>query len=143
MPRDENLALERKATPVTATGQGTAVDTEGGFFCVVRIQGGTITDADETFDLIVQASIDGGTNYRNIGAFPQIVAADDDVEVARPVYVPKPDSSNTVTKVRTDWTVAGTTPSNAMDVWLEPMLSLGIPGVDEQLTIGVEKLLSA
>ena len=143
MARDTNLQLEAKATPVTATGNGTAKDTEGGFFAIVRIFGGTITDANETFDLIVQASIDGGSTYRNIGAFPQIVATDDDVEVARPVYVPKPDSSNTVTKVRTDWTVAGTTPSNAMDVFLEPMVSLGIPGVDEQLTVGVEKLLSA
>ena len=141
MVRDENLRLENKATPITATGNGTAVTTEGGFFAIVRVQGGTITDADEVFDLIVQAQVDG-TNWRNIGVFPQIVATDDDVDVARPVFVPSPTGTEIITKVRTDWVVAGTTPSLAADVFLEPMVSLGAPGVDAQLGIGVEKLLS-
>lgn len=142
MPRDINLRLANKATPITATGFGAAVDTEGGFFARVSLAGGVITDADETFTCVVQASRDGGTNYRNIGAFPQIVATDDNVDIARPVWVPKVASGQTVTKVRLSWTVVGTTPSNAIDAFLEPLLSLASLQTDADLQVGVEKLLS-
>lgn len=140
-PRDVNLQLADSATPITVTSSQTAVNTEGGFFAVVRLEGGTITDANETFDIDIEASIDGGSNFFKIATFRQIVAADDDIIISRPVYVPRfPPATQTETQIRLTATVAGTTPSNAMNAWLEPMLSLGVPAIDEGLNNGLAEL---
>lgn len=138
-PRDVNLVLREAADPLVATGAGDAVDTEGGFRADVRCFGGTLSSA-QTHDLVVQASVDGGSNYYSIGAFPQIDNADDDIVIARSVTIPKPNSSNTVTKVRIYDTVTGT-PSWPVDIFLEPLLSLAIPANDNDLTEGLAKLV--
>jgi hypothetical protein len=141
MARDENLILAASGTPLTTSGSSTAIDTEGGFFAIVRFIGGTITDADETFDVDIEASIDGGSNYYPIGSLPQIVGADDDIRIARPVYIPQfPPASQTATKVRLTWVAGGTTPSWPVDVFIEPMTSLGVPQVDEDLSEGLAAL---
>src|SRR3990170_8555844 len=100
MPRDVNLILRLASSPLGASGSSTAIDTEGGFRADVRFFGGTITDADETFAVVIEASINGGSNYYPIGALPGIVAADDAIEIARCVYIPQPAAGYTATKVR-------------------------------------------
>jgi len=141
-PRDVNLQLADAATPITATGQATEVDTEGGFYAIARFEvGDPITDANETFDFLVMASIDGGSNYFQIGAIRQIVDGDEDLIKSIPVYVPRfPPATQTVTKVRLEYVVAGTTPSLLLNCWLEPMVSLGVPAIDEGLNNGLAEL---
>lgn len=138
MARDVNLQLAAAASPITSTTALAAKDTEGGFYALVRLFFGTITDADETMTLTVEASIDGGTDYFQIGVFPGFVAADDNLEIARPVYVPRPQGPpdtgavQTVTKVRLKASaIAGTTPSFPINAYLEPLVSLAPPGGDD------------
>lgn len=140
-PRDVNLVLRESADPLTTTGAGDAVDTEGGFRADVRCVGGTLS-ATQTHALVVQASIDGGSNYYDIGAFPSIDAADDDIDIARSVYIPKPTLSATVTttKVRIYDTVTGT-PSWPVDIFIEPLVSLAAPALDDELATGLAKLV--
>lgn len=144
MVRDIDLQLIAASTEMAGTGaKGSVVDTEGGFWAMARMFLGTVTGTSVVVDVKVEASIDGGSNYFHIGQFPSIDEADDDVEIARPIYIPKPDSSNTVTKVRLNTVAsAGTTPVVPVNAaFVEPLVSLGIPGLDEQLTSGVEKLI--
>ena len=140
MVRDVNLKMRDSGTPLGASGSSAAIDTEGGFYAAFRFTGGTITDADETFAVVIEASIDGGSNYFPIAALPGIVAADDAIEIARVGYIPRPASGQTVTKVRLTWVAAGTTPSWPVNVYCEPLVSLGVPAVDEQLAVGLAKL---
>ena len=131
MVRDVNLKLLDAATPITTSTNQTAKDTEGGFRADVRLYIGTITDADETLALHLDASTDGGSTYFQIASFPGIVATDDGLEIARAAYVPYPDPGQTVTKVRTRSVVAGTTPSFPITAYLEPLVSLAVPATDE------------
>ncbi|KKL14835.1 hypothetical protein LCGC14_2511700, partial [marine sediment metagenome] len=119
------------------------IDTEGGFWGMVRMWLGTCTGSSVLVEVKVEASIDGGSNYYHIGQFPILDEDDDDIEIARPVYIPKPASGQTVTKVRLNTvSSAGTTPVVPVNAaYLEPLVSLGIPGVDAELTVGVEKLI--
>ncbi len=144
MARDVNLAFITGATAMAGTGvKGSVIDTEGGFMAQVRAQLGTCTGTTAVVSVAVQASVDGGSNYYHVGQFPILDESDDDIEIARLVYIPKPESDQTVTKVRLNTVVSsGTTPVVPCNAaWLEPLVSLGIPGVDAELTIGVEKLV--
>ncbi len=143
MARDVNLAFITGATALAGTGvKGSVIDTEGGFMGQVRLLLGTCTGTPEV-SLAVQASIDGGSNYYHVGQFPILDEDDDDMEIARLVYIPRPASGQTVTKVRLNTVVSSggspVVPCNG--AWLEPLVSLGIPGIDAELTIGVEKLV--
>ncbi len=144
MARDVNLALITGATAMAGTGaKGSVIDTEGGFWATVRMLLGTCTGTSVLVEVKVEASIDGGSNYYHVGQFPILDESDDDVEIARPVFIPKPASGQTVTKVRLNTvSSAGSSPvvpCNRAD--LEPLVSLGIPGVDAELGIGVEELI--
>lgn len=130
MVRDVNLRLENAVTRSTS-GNSTAIDTEGGFYALARIFFGAITGTTPTDDISVGVSIDGGSTYFNAGKLPQIVGTDDNLEIARPVYIPRPASGQTVTKVRLQHIVAGTTPSYIYTAWLEPLVSLGVPGGED------------
>ena len=144
MARDVNLAFITGATAMAGTGaKGSVIDTEGGFWGVVRMWLGTCTGTSVLVEVKVEASIDGGSNYYHIGQFPILDEDDDDIEIARPVYIPKPASGQTATKVRLNTvSSAGTTPVVPVNAaYLEPLVSLGIPGVDAELTVGVEKLI--
>ena len=145
MPRDEDLVLAAKAVPLGASGSSTAIECEGGFYAVVRFMGGTITDADETFDVDIEASVDDEGTYGKIGSLPQVVGTDDDINIARVVYIPRPILSTPVevTHVRLTWAAGGTTPSWPVDVWIEPLVSLAVPAVDEGLLQGLCELKSA
>lgn len=144
-PRDINLILAAAAVPLGASGSSVAIECEGGFYAVVRFMGGTITDADETFDVDIEASVDDEATYGKIGALPQIVGTDDDISIARVVYIPRPVLATPVevTHVRLTWVAAGTTPSWPVSVWIEPLLSLAVPAVDEGLLQGLCELKSA
>jgi len=144
MARDTNLELVATTVTVTATGDiGDEKDTEGGFWAMIRMFLGTVTGTTVVLDVAVLCSIDGGATDFNIGQFPTIDEADDDIEIARAVYIPKPASGQSFTKVKINArVVTGTSPSIPIDrAFIEPLVSLGIPGVDEQLTVGVELLI--
>lgn len=141
MPRDVNLKLADAATPITNTTALAAINTEGGFHADVRLFLGTVTDADETMSLTVEVSKDGGSTYFHAAEFPGLVAADDNIEIARPCYIPRPAAGQTVTKVRLKArAVAGTTPSFPITAYLEPHVSLAPPANDEALAVGVAHL---
>lgn len=141
MARDVNLKLADAGTPITSTTALAAINTEGGGFAWVHIQLGTVTDADETMSLTVECSIDGGSNYFHIGEFPGFVAADDNISISRPIYIPRPASGQTVTKVRLKArAVAGTTPSFPITSYIEPIISLAPPAMDEMLAQGLANL---
>lgn len=141
MARDVNLKLADAGTPIASTTALTAIDTEGGWTGMVRVMLGTVTDADETLNLTVECSKDGGSNYFHICEFPQFVAADDNIEIARMAYFPRPASGQTSLKVRLKArAVAGTTPSFPITAYLEPLVSLAPPAMDEQLAQGVALL---
>ncbi len=144
MARDVNLAFITGATAMAGTGaKGSVIDTEGGFMGQVRMQLGTCTGSSVLVEVKVEASIDGGSNYYHVGQFPILDESDDDIEIGRPVYIPRPASGQTVTKVRLNTvSSAGSSPVVPVNgAWLEPLVSLGIPGIDAELTIGVEKLV--
>ena len=141
MPKDVNLRLANLAD-LSATGQQTAVDTEGGFFAVARLTNAAITGTSPTFDFVIQVSIDGGANYFGVGAFPRLVGTHSSIVISRPVFIPKPASGQIVAKVRLQYTIGGTTPvCNDVTVYLEPMLSLAPYQVDVELAEGVAKLI--
>jgi len=144
MARDVNLQLITGSTEMSGTGaKGSVVDPEGGFYALVSMLLGTCTGTTVVVDVAVEASIDGGSNYFHIGQFPSLDESDDDIEISRVVWVPKPDSSNVVTKVRLN-TVGSSGSSPVVPVtqaFLEPLVSLGGPGIDLELTQGVEKLV--
>lgn len=144
MARDEDLAFITSAQAATSTGDiGDEIDTEGGFYAIVRMFLGTWTGSSAIVDIEVFCSIDGGSNDFHIGQFPKLDESDSDLEIARLVYIPVPESDQTVTKVKLSVRVAGGTvtlaPINA--AYLEPLVSLGIPAVDLDLGIGVEELV--
>jgi len=143
--RDVNLTLISGATAMAGTGvKGSVIDTEGGFYAIVSMQLGTCTGTTVVVDVAVQASIDGGSNYFHIGQFPSLNEDDDDIEISRVVFVPKPTLSSTVTttKVRLN-TVASSGGSPVVPVnqaFIEPLVSLAAPGIDNELSQGVAKL---
>jgi len=142
MVRDVNLQLISGATAMAGTGvKGSVVDTEGGFYAIVSMLLGTCTGTPEV-SVAVQASIDGGSNYFHIGQFPILDEDDDDIEISRAVWVPKPASGQTVTKVRLNTVISsgGSPVVPVNQAFLEPLVSLGGPGIDLELTQGVEKL---
>ncbi|KKN16983.1 hypothetical protein LCGC14_0970370 [marine sediment metagenome] len=143
MVRDVNLQLISGATAMAGTGvKGSVVDTEGGFFALVSMLLGTCTGTPEV-SVAIQASIDGGSNYFHIGQFPILDEDDDDIEISRVVWVPKPTlASSLVTKVRLNTVVSsgGSPVVPVNQAFLEPLASLAGPGIDLELTQGVEKL---
>ncbi len=146
MVRDVNLALITGATAMQGVAaKGSVVDTEGGFYANVRMFLGTCSGTSALVAVKIEASIDGGSNYFHIGEFPVFDEDDDDVEIARPVYIPKPtiSSTNIVTKVRL-YTVssAGSSPVvPCNDAFIEPLISLGAPAGDIEAGVGVEELI--
>ncbi len=144
MARDVNLQLIAAATAMAGTGaKGSVVDSEGGFYALVSMLLGTCTGTTVVVSVAVEASIDGGSTYQHIGQFPILDEDDDDIEISRVVWVPKPNSSNTTTKVRLNTVVSsGSSPVVPVNqAFLEPLVSLGGPGIDLELTQGVEKLV--
>jgi hypothetical protein len=142
MARDVDLILDNGQT-LTATAQTTAIDVEGGMFVMFRLFGGTFGNATDTLDADLEVSVNGGSNYYKVGSLPQLDGADDDIEIARVAYIPVPDSGQTVTKVRLNYTIGNNdSPSFVISkVFLEPLISISPPALDEELSIGLVKLV--
>ncbi len=141
MVRDVNLVLDSGQT-VTATSQTTAIDVEGGMYCDFRLFMGTCTGTTPTLDADLEVSIDGGSNYYKVGSIPKLDESDDDIVIARVAFIPKPASGQTVTKVRLNYTVGGTSPSYGIDkAFLEPITGAVPKALDVNLAEGIAKLL--
>lgn len=146
MPHDVLLRLSDSATPITAAAAQVAVDTEGGFLCWVTFYLGVITDANETFNIDIEASRDGGSNYFPILTMEQFTNDEESRMIRRPCYVPRPnkESNINVTKVRLNTTaVGGTTPSLPLTTYLDPMLSLGVEAGDEDHDLAADRVGAA
>jgi len=143
--RDVNLTFISGDTAMAGTGvKGSVVDCEGGFWAVIRMFLGTCSGTTVICDVQIQASIDGGSNYFHIGQFPKLDESDSNIEVARPVYIPKPTlASSIVTKVRLNTrTSSGSSAVVGCDsAHLEPFVSLAAPVIDVEQAIGVAKLV--
>jgi hypothetical protein len=100
----------------------------------------SITTTADTVDTTIQASVDGGSNWFQVGTFPQLTDDEDTVEVARPIYVPQPNSGQTRTKLRLNHVVSAGGSATVAMAWIEPMLSLAPPANDEKLTTGLALL---
>lgn len=142
--RDIALAFVTSATEFATTGaKGSVVQCEGGFRADVRLFLGTLTGSSASVSIAVQTSVDEGSNYYHIGEFPILDEDDDDLEIARPVYVPKPTTAGTLTRVRLNVITAGGTvtlfPVNF--AFLEPLVDISIPGGDMDRGVGLEELV--
>lgn len=143
MPRDVDLQLVDDDT-ITNEGTSTAIDTEGGFRADIRLFLGTLAATADTIRIKVQASRDGGSNYFDICEFPLIDGADDDLEIARSCYIPQPDPGVLVTKVRLNYYDLSENATESFQIesaWIEPLLSLAPPAVDEELNSGLALLI--
>lgn len=143
-PRDEDLALITSSTAMQGVAdKGSEKDTEGGFYAIIRMLLGTCTGTSVLVEVEVLCSIDGGTNDFNIGQFPVIDHDDDDLEIARVVYIPRPASGQSVTKVKLHTVSSGgSTPVvPCLRADIEPLVSLGVPAVDEGLSKGLAALI--
>ncbi len=139
MARDTNLQLEDAAVHTT-TETTAAIDVEGGFRADVRLKMGVLSTGADTDDIEVQASVDGGSNYFQIATFPQIVDTDDQIEIARSCYIPKPDAGELFTKVRLSHTVSAGGSFAVTWAFVEPLMSIAVQDIDEVLTSGLALL---
>lgn len=147
MPLDVNLQMVANANPITATGvQGTTLETEGGFLAWVHFLLGVITDSNETFNIDIEASRDGGSNYFPVLTMEQFTNDEESKKISRPVYIPRPNKESSIrtTKVRVNCTaVGGTTPSLPVDIFLDPMQSLAVPANDEDHDAAADRVGAA
>ena len=117
---DRNLIL-RDSAAVTADGNTTAIDVEGGSFAewVVRI--GAVTGTSPTNLVSLQVSKDGGSTSTTLITLPSLDTNDANQTIARAVFLPRPTGTNKLLKVRTNVDVGGTTPSFTLVEFLRPM----------------------
>lgn len=141
MARDTNLQLASSKTHAAGTEYSDVVDTEGGFRADIEIQVGDITTTSDTVDIKVQASIDGGSNYFDIASFPQLNdAQDEELYIARPCFIPKPASGQTVTKVRYEIVVSAGGTCEVDWAFVAPQTSVAPPDIDVTQAVGLAAL---
>ncbi len=141
MALDTDLELDGGQT-LDATATTTAIDVEGGFFATFRIWLGAITPNAASLVSLLQVSVNGGTNYFSVGSWPTIDGLDDNINLARCAFIPKPKGTNKVTKVRMSYTVSGSSPSIIIKkVFLEPIIGAVPPAVDVDLEEGLALLI--
>lgn len=144
--RDIALAFVTSAVEFATTGdKGAVVQCEGGFRADVRLFLGTCTGSAALVSIIVLASDDEGVTYYHIGQFPILTDHNSDMEIARPVCVPKPATAGTLTRVKLNVLIADGTvtlmPVNF--AYLEPLLDVAFPARDLDGGVGVEELATA
>lgn len=131
MAVDVGLVLD-SGQVVTADGNTTPIDTEGGKLMWACLSMGALSGASTTFDARVQCSIDGGTDYWMIGKHQTFGPTDDSKISKIPVYVRRPITAGNPVKVRMNYDVAGGAPSYAVTrAWLEPILTLAIQNQED------------
>ena len=142
MPRDVNLVLDPGRT-VTASESEDYVEVEGGAFCLATLIGAAFAGASTTLDAYVMFSPDVGTTYYMAAKFQQLGPTNDNIETRIVCYIPRPTVKTNPVRVRIKYVVAGSAPSYAISrVFLEPMVSLAPPDIDESLAIGLRTLVS-
>jgi hypothetical protein len=139
MPRDVNLVLDDATVYAAGTTPSTAILTEGGKFALVHMRVTAISTTGDTLDTTIQASRDGGSTWFSIGQFPQIDETEDGLFVSRPVYVPQPEAGQTRTQVRLNHIISAGGAAT-LSSWLEPLLSLAPPALDEVRLEGLAAL---
>ena len=137
MARDSNLKFVIAAAGISATANGAAIDTEGGFRADVRFFLGAITGA---WAVKVQASIDNGTTYFDVCIFPALLPADSNDIIARPLYIPRPKKAENPTKVRLVYTETTSGKIIFSSALIEPMISVAVLDMDEDLSEGLAYL---
>ncbi len=141
MAKDVNLQLEDAAVHAAGTEFSDVVDTEGGFRADIVCRIGDITTGSDTVDITIQCSIDGGSNYFGIGAFPQLNdAEDEELLISRPVFIPKPASGQIITKVRLEVVVSAGGSCDIDWAFVEPLTSLAPLDIDVTQAIGLAAL---
>ena len=141
--RDANLKLDEDRS-FSANVDATAIDVEGGMLAWVSMLLGTLSGAGAKMDAYVQASMDEGSNYYMIGKFQQILDTHDNKFLRVPVYVPRPTTAGTKVKVRMHYVETTASAVFAItDVFLEPMVSIAVPAIDEVEASGAANKLSA
>ena len=143
MAIDASLVLD-SGQIVVADGNTDYIEVEGGQLCWVHMQWGAMSGASTTMDARVMVSPDEGTTYYMKAKFQQVGPSDDSKDDRVPVYIPQPATKGTKIRVRINYDVTGTSPSYAVS-WchLEPMTSLGVPAIDEQLATGAAARIAA
>jgi hypothetical protein len=116
---DRNLIL-RESAAVTADGNTTAIDVEGGSMAEWAIRIGAVTGTSPTMTLWLQVSKDGGSTYTDLIGTPSLDTNDANQPLARLVYLPRPTGTNKLLKVRTRADAGGTTPSFTLVEFLRP-----------------------
>lgn len=146
MAYDTRLKLSDAGTPITGTGGLAPIACEGGFRCDVDMFLGVITDSDEVFNLDLEVSIDGGSNYFPILRIEPLTNDEEGTatianKISRPVFVPPPTTPGNDVYVRWNCiSVAGTTPSLPLDSWLVPLMSLAPSDLDRATSKGLYNL---
>lgn len=110
-------------TAVTADGQTTAIDVEGGSLASWVVQIGAVSGTTPTMIVSLQVSLDGGSSYYTIMQITSLTEADALRTFRRNVYIPTPTTttaSNVRPLVRLDYDAGGTTPSFAITSFLAP-----------------------
>src|SRR3990167_3791143 len=136
MAIDASLILEQGQT-IVADGNSDYIEVEGGGLVWVHMFWGAMSGGSTTCDVRVMVSPDAGTTYYMKGKFQQVGPSDDSKEDRIPVYIPEPETKGTKVRVRLNYDVAGSAPSYAVTLCaIEPMTSLAVPAIDEQLEQG-------
>lgn len=115
------LLLEN--TAVTATGNGTAINVEGGSMAELVMFIGAVTGTSPTLTTVLAVSLDGGSNYFPIESISLSGTTEANQVIARNVFIPKPTTttgSNVLPLVRLQHTAGGTSPSFTLTVFLRP-----------------------
>jgi hypothetical protein len=145
LAKDVNLAILTAPAAITTGIVGVMVNTEGGFYAIVRVVVGAIITTTSAL-LDIEVSIDNGSTYKKVGSFPVLASAQTLLgNVARVCYIPKVSAAMLLTatpwtKVRLYATVVTTGSCTINRVDVEPLVSLAAPAVDSDSGTGLEKL---
>lgn len=144
--RDLNLAFVTTPTEFATTGdKGAVVQCEGGFRADVRLFFGTCTGSAALVSIQILASDDEGSNYYHIGQFPILTDHNSDLEIARPVNIPKPATAGKMVRVKLNVLIADGTvtlmPVNF--AFLEPLVDVALPAGDLDRGEGTVELATA
>lgn len=141
MAADVNLILDSGQT-ITGDTNGTPVTCEGGWLGWAKLKLGAMTGGT-SLAVRIQFSIDEGANYYMAGKFQLLGGNDDNKYLAIPVYIPQPDTAGELVRVRVNYDDTGAGTWVITKCWLEPMLSLAVPALDEELQEGAAALVAA
>jgi len=141
---DANLVLDAGRT-LTNEAQTTAIEVEGGVLAWLCIKFATLAADGDALNVRLQYRPDG-TNYYTCpgGRVEQILGTHDNKFIRQPVFIPAHETKGEETDVRLEYELSeiGTESFVITKAWLEPMLSLAPPPVDQLQAEGLYVELS-